>query len=118
MTHEQLFEEMEKRGAVENLVAQQVEWSEEGQTITGILVSIETVHGEENDFKVFTFDTSNGLQKCTLGVKYDKLLTESNFGGLYRITYLGKQQSSKNRLTNEFSIRYADAPPDMLKRLK
>jgi hypothetical protein len=104
---EQKFTEMEAAELIERVDADQFEWPPTGGTLIGILEGIEEVQSSEGDgtYKRFTMSTDNGRKNFSIGIKYDKLISEEDLGKLFKIEFLGKTRGKGTKSVNNFKIQ-------------
>jgi hypothetical protein len=104
---EQKFTEMEAAELIERVDADQYEWPATGGILIGILEGIEEVQSSEGEgtYKRYTMSTDNGRKNFSIGIKYDKLITDDDLGKLFKIEFLGKSRGKGTKSVNNFKIQ-------------
>jgi len=118
MTYQDRFQKALTAGQVKDIVPDMIEWKEPNQVVYGELIEIDTATSNDRDFNCYTFQGDEKLFRITLGIKYDRLVTEQLIGMLLRIEYLGKHTLKNGNTANEFDIRVADDSPKVDYRSK
>jgi hypothetical protein len=114
MSYTKQFEEAKKAGKIKDLTPEYIEFKEKGTTVCGVLVSSNPVQStlSEGSYNQYLMETDQGLIKFALGAAADRELENVLFkGGLYSITFLGKEDIKGGRRVNKFQVHTIESLP-------
>jgi len=101
------YEKQKAKGKVQRLTRQIHTWEEEGQSLIGIVLSIEPFAEGMFDTEVnsYIIDTEGGIITTVLGSATDKQLSKIDpIGRNIFIEYLGKKALKDGRSVNLFNV--------------
>ena len=107
MNYKEMYERRQQEGRVRDLTPEYVTFNEAGDSILGRLIGITDVISTLNEgtYNQYLLETDDGMKKFALGNATDKeLINTLIVGGIYAITYKGKEQLKGGRRVNKFSI--------------
>ncbi len=112
MGYKEQFDEAMASGKATELTVGIVKFTEEGQMLTGRLLS--TRDFSEGDFEqnalCYLLDTDIGRQSCVLGSATDKQIADSiAVGDVIRIVFHGQIEIEGGRRVNKFEVLKLDA---------
>lgn len=113
MSYQDMFEQAEKAKTGRALSAAYVEFKKAGTQIVGKLVSRNPVSSSqgEGSYNQYLFETDKGMVKCALGTATDNEAgSMMGQGGVYSITFKGKEDIGRGRKINKFDIFEIQAP--------
>lgn len=107
MSYKQMMKEMKKDGNVKKLDTDYVKFTKPGEGILGCLVAAIPTKGKKNKgtYNQYLFETDDGAIKCAFGAAFDKQsFPLLHIGGVYNITYKGKDDIGEGHSVNRFEI--------------
>ncbi len=107
MSYKQMYKDMKKANQVQKLDTDYVKFTKEGQSVLGCLVATIPTKGKMNkgQYNQYLFETDDGPIKCAFGAAFDKqTLPLLHFGGVYNITYKGKEDIGAGQKVNRFEV--------------
>lgn len=108
MTLEEQFRKAEEKGDIDELTTDIYSWSEEGEHLVGVVVSIGKFTGGkfETEVNQYIIKTDTGLVSTVLGSATDKQLEGIDLKGkLVYIEYRGKVHLEDGRSVNKFNVK-------------
>ena len=98
---------------VRNLVPEFRPWTKKGNQVVGRFISSApiTSRNKEGTYEQYVFDTDDGPVKFALGSASDREIRPSlKAGGVYAITFHGKEDIGGNRSVNKFEVLVVAEP--------
>ena len=106
-TYQKMYENASKQKAIKQLTPTYHEWKKEGDQIIGAYITKTEVQSRlgGQSYNQYLFETDKGLIKFALGRMADSELSDQFVkGGIYAITYNGKEKIAGGRSVNRFSV--------------
>jgi len=107
MSYQEMYQKRQEEGRIKDLTPEYVTFKEEGDSIVGRLIGVTDVISTLNEgtYNQYLLETDEGMKKFALGNATDKeMINTLIVGGIYAITFEGKQQLKGGRRVNKFSI--------------
>jgi len=107
MNFKEMYEKRQQEGRIKDLTPEYITFTEKGDSILGRLIGITDVISTLNEgtYNQYLLETDDGMKKFALGNATDKeLINTLIVGGIYVITFEGKEQLKGGRRVNKFSI--------------
>lgn len=107
MSYAEKLKQAKKNDTIEKVESVLFKFEKKGDTLIGKLIGFKVVNSKEHEkpFVLYTFDTDNGVVKCTLGAMVDgDVAINDNIDKTFAIEFLGVEPLSKNRKANQFDI--------------
>jgi len=107
MNYAEMYERRQAEGRIKDLTPEYVTFNEVDDSLVGRLIGITDVISTLNEgtYNQYLLETDEGMKKFALGNATDKeMINTLIVGGIYAITYKGKEQLKGGRRVNKFSI--------------
>ena len=107
MSYKEMYQARQEEGRVKDLTPEYVTFNEVDDSLIGRLIGITDVISTLNEgtYNQYLLETDEGMKKFALGNATDKeMINTLIVGGIYAITYKGKEQLKGGRRVNKFSI--------------
>lgn len=115
-TYQKMYQDAVKTKVVKQLTPTFLKWEKEGQRVIGAFVSSNPVKGKLglDPYNQYIFETDEGMVKFSMGRNADGEVGGSLArGGVYAITYLGKDRIEGGRSVNRFTVEEIGASDDL-----
>ncbi len=107
MSYKELLAQKKKDKSGRELTAAYIKFDKVGVSVVGRLMAMNAVSGSMGaiGYKQYLFHTDDDLVKCALGSATDNEAGAlMNIGGIYSVTYKGKESLKGGRSINKFEI--------------
>lgn len=115
-TYKKMYQDAVTTKVVTQLTPTFLRWDKEGKQIIGSFVSLNPVRGKLgiDPYNQYIFHTDEGMVKFSMGRAADGEVGASLVkGGIYAITYLGKERIEGGRSVNRFNVEEIGASDDL-----
>lgn len=115
MGYQDLYNDAVKAKTVKEMGAKYKEFKKDGDNVIGRLLHKNQVQSRQGGvpYNQYLFDTDEGKVKFALGSATDgDAAAMMGIGGIYAVTYHGKEKLSTGRTMNKFSIGKIQSPPE------
>lgn len=113
--YKDLAKRIEKDRQAVPLSAEYLKWDKPNVQIVGKLLAVDQMSGEKfgKPYNMYVLRTDDGVVKFSMGGQADtEIGSQMTVGGVYSITYEGKEQLEGNRQVNRFKVW--QLPPELL----
>jgi len=114
MGYKDQYKKAKEEKTLENVSPEFMKFTEKGAQIVGKFIAsfpVKSTRGE-GYYNQYLFETDLGLVKFALGSATDKEISNIVFvGGVYAITYEGKEELTGGHTVNKFKVEQVAAPP-------
>ena len=117
MSYKDQFKQVKESGEGRSLSPTYIEWLKKGDQIIGRMLAKNPVAGQVSgsSYNQYLFDTDDGLVKFAVGSATDnEAAALMKVGGVYAITFGGKEKLKGGRSINRFEIIEVEASGDAL----
>lgn len=117
MKYSEMYQTRQQEGRIKDLTPEYITFEEKGDTLVGRLIGVTDVISTLNEgtYNQYLLETDDGMKKFAMGNATDKeMINTLIVGGIYAITYQGKEQLKGGRRVNKFSIESIPEFDDVL----